>query len=89
VATPDTEIAEAIAKGAALITQALYRLQPPGAPTTSEDQLRTVWSSIDEYKTVSDVISDLNVMITEAPIPPSVRRKLAYIVGELEAPPPF
>jgi hypothetical protein len=52
-------------------------------------QLRTVWSSIDEYKTVSDVISDLNVMITEAPIPPSVRRKLAYIVGELEAPPPF
>jgi hypothetical protein len=42
VTTPDTEIAEAIAKGAALITQALYRLQPPGAPTTSEDQLRAV-----------------------------------------------
>ena len=42
-------------------------------------------SSIGEYKTVSDVISDLNVMITEAPIPNSVSCKLAYIVSELEA----
>ena len=42
-------------------------------------------SSIGEYKTVSDVISDLNVMITEAPIPNSVSCKLAFIVGELEA----
>ena len=42
-------------------------------------------AGIGEYKTVSDVISDLNVMITEAPIPNSVSCKLAYIVSELEA----
>jgi len=42
-------------------------------------------SSVGEYKTVGDVISDLNVMIVEAPIPNSVSCKLAYIVSELEA----
>ena len=42
-------------------------------------------AGIGEYKTVSDVISDLNVMIVEAPIPNSVSCKLAYIVSELEA----
>jgi hypothetical protein len=36
-----------------------------------------------EYKTVSDVISDLNVMIVEAPISNSVKSSLADIVGEI------
>jgi hypothetical protein len=40
--------------------------------------------SVEEYKTVSDVISDLNVMIVEAPITNDIRVRLADIVGELE-----
>ena len=40
--------------------------------------------SVEEYKTVSDVISDLNVMIVEAPITNDIRVQLADIVGELE-----
>ena len=38
------------------------------------------------YKTVSDVVSDLNVMITEAPVSGKVRRALADVVGELGKP---
>jgi hypothetical protein len=41
-------------------------------------------SSYGEYKTVSDVISDLNVMVQEAPLPKKVKCQLADIVGELE-----
>jgi hypothetical protein len=41
-------------------------------------------SSYGEYKTVGDVISDLNVMIQEAPIPNKERCQLADIVGELK-----
>ena len=41
-------------------------------------------SSIGQYKTVNDVISDLNVMITESPLPTKVVSQLADIVGELE-----
>jgi len=41
-------------------------------------------SSVGEYKTVEDVISDLNVMIVEARIPNEIKRKLADLVGELE-----
>ena len=36
------------------------------------------------YKTIEDVISDLNVMITEAPIPTKERCQLADIVGQLK-----
>ena len=36
------------------------------------------------YKTISDVVSDLNVMITEAPLPNKIKCELADIVGELE-----
>jgi hypothetical protein len=39
--------------------------------------------SVEEYKTVSDVISDLNVMIVEAPITNDIRVQLADIVGGL------
>ena len=41
-------------------------------------------SSVGEYKTVEDVISDLNVMIVEAPIPDHIAMILANVVGELE-----
>jgi hypothetical protein len=41
-------------------------------------------SSYGEYKTVGDVISDLNVMIQEAPIPNKQRCQLADIVSELK-----
>jgi hypothetical protein len=41
-------------------------------------------SSVGEYKTVSDVVSDLNVMIVEAPITNDIRIQLAEIVGALE-----
>ena len=41
-------------------------------------------SSYGEYKTVGDVISDLNVMIQEAPIPNKERCQLADIVSELK-----
>jgi hypothetical protein len=41
-------------------------------------------SSIGQYKTVSDVVSDLNVMIVEAPLPTKIKSQLANIVGELE-----
>ena len=37
-----------------------------------------------QYKTVSDVISDLNVMIAESPLPTKVVAQLADIVGKLE-----
>ena len=40
-------------------------------------------SSVGEYKTVGDVISDLNVMIVEAPVPNNIRMKLAEIVSDL------
>ena len=40
-------------------------------------------TSVGEYKTAPDVISDLNVMIVEAPISNSVRSSLADIVGEI------
>jgi len=36
------------------------------------------------YKTIEDVVSDLNVMITEAPLPNKIKCELADIVGELE-----
>ena len=41
-------------------------------------------SSVGEYKTVGDVISDQNVMITEAPIPNDIDKKLAEIVSDLK-----
>jgi len=41
-------------------------------------------SSYGEYKTVGDVISDLNVMIQEAPFPNKERCQLADIVSELK-----
>ena len=41
-------------------------------------------SSVGEYKTVSDVVSDLNVMIVEAPITNAIRVQLAEIVAALE-----
>lgn len=41
-------------------------------------------SSVREYKTVQDVISDLNIMIVEAPIPTHIAMTLANVVGELE-----
>lgn len=41
-------------------------------------------SSVGAYKTVEDVISDLNIMIVEAPIPNHIATILADVVGELE-----
>jgi len=41
-------------------------------------------SSVGQYKTIDDVISDLNVMITESPIPTKERCQLADIVGQLK-----
>ena len=41
-------------------------------------------SSVGQYKTIDDVISDLNVMIVEAPIPTKERCQLADIVGQLK-----
>ena len=41
-------------------------------------------SSVGKYKTIGDVISDLNVMIAEAPLPNKERGQLADIVGKLE-----
>jgi hypothetical protein len=40
--------------------------------------------SCGEYKKVGDVISDLNVMIQEAPIPNKQRCQLAEIVSHLK-----
>ena len=40
--------------------------------------------SVGEYLTVEDVISDLNIMIAEAPIPNHIAMILADVVGELE-----
>mgnify|MGYP004457550177 FL=1 len=37
-----------------------------------------------QYKTVSDVISDLNIMIVEAPLPNKEKCQLADIVAQLE-----
>ena len=37
-----------------------------------------------QYKTVDDVISDLNAMIVEAPLPNKAKSQLADIVGNLE-----
>jgi len=45
---------------------------------------RLTMSSLGEYKTVEDVISDLNIMIVEAPIPTHIAMILANVVGELE-----
>ena len=39
--------------------------------------------SVGEYKTVEDVIWDLNIMIVEAPIPNHITMILANVVGEL------
>ena len=36
------------------------------------------------YKTISDVVGDLNVMIVEAPLPTKIKSELSDIVGELE-----
>ena len=41
-------------------------------------------NSFSEYKTVDDVIRDLNVMIQEAPIPNKQRCQLAEIVSDLK-----
>ncbi len=41
-------------------------------------------SSVGAYKTVEDVISDLNIMIVEAPIPNYIAIILANVVGELK-----
>ena len=40
--------------------------------------------SYGEYKKVGDIISDLNVMIQEAPIPNKQRCQLAEIVSNLK-----
>lgn len=40
--------------------------------------------SVGDYLTVEDVISDLNIMIVEAPIPNHIAMILADVVGELE-----
>ena len=40
--------------------------------------------SVGEYKTVEDVVSDLNVMIVEAPISTEAASGLAEVVGILE-----
>ena len=40
--------------------------------------------SYGEYKKVGDVISDLNVMLQEAPIPNKQRCQLAEIVSDLK-----
>ena len=41
-------------------------------------------TSIGEYKQVSDAVSDLNVMIAEAPVDNKFKRQLADIVYEIE-----
>ena len=41
-------------------------------------------NSVGQYKTIDDVISDLNVMITEAPLPNKEKCQLADIVGQLK-----
>ena len=41
-------------------------------------------SSYGEYKKVGDVISDLNVMLQEAPIPSKQKYQLAEIVSDLK-----
>ena len=43
-----------------------------------------MYRSYAEYKKVGDVISDLNVMIQEAPIPNKQRCQLAEIVYDLK-----
>jgi len=43
-----------------------------------------VITSVGEYKTVEDVISDLNVMIVEAPISTEAASGLAEVVGILQ-----
>ena len=42
-------------------------------------------SSVGQYATVRDAISDLNVMIVESPIGLDARRQLAEVVAILEA----
>ena len=41
-------------------------------------------NSSGQYKTIDDVISDLNVMIIEAPLPKKERHQLAEIVYQLD-----
>ena len=41
-------------------------------------------TSVGEYKHVADVVSDLNVMIVEAPVDNKFKRQLADIVYEIE-----
>ena len=41
-------------------------------------------TSVGEYKQVSDTVSDLNVMIAEAPVDNKYKRQLADIVYERE-----
>jgi|TARA_R110000824_G_scaffold108526_1_gene255623 hypothetical protein len=44
-----------------------------------------IHSSVGEYKTVEDVISDLNVMISEAPISTEAASGLAEVRGILDS----
>ena len=41
-------------------------------------------TSVGKYKQVSDVVSDLNVMIVEAPVDNKFKRRLADIVYDIE-----
>ena len=45
--------------------------------------LEVVMSNVGTYLTVEDVISDLNIMIIEAPIPNDIAMILANVVGKL------
>ena len=40
-------------------------------------------SSYGEYKKVSDVVTDINIMVQEAPLPNKVKRQLADIAYNL------
>jgi hypothetical protein len=52
--------------------------------TTALNNTRKMTMSVGEYLTIEDVISDLNIMIVEAPIPTHIAMILANVVGELE-----
>jgi hypothetical protein len=52
--------------------------------TTVLSSTRKMTMSVGEYLTIEDVISDLNIMIVEAPIPTHIAMILANVVGELE-----
>jgi len=46
--------------------------------------LEVVMSNVGTYLTIEDVISDLNIMIVEAPIPNHIAIILANVVGKLK-----